>query len=66
MIGPDLRLLLFPGILGGFTTFSAFGYETFALMHRGESFVAMSYILLSVIGGVILLWLGYKVMVAGH
>jgi CrcB protein len=35
-LGPDLRLFLFIGVLGGFTTFSAFGYETFSLMESGQ------------------------------
>jgi fluoride exporter len=34
-LGEDTRLLLATGILGGFTTYSAFSYETVALMHRG-------------------------------
>src|SRR3954465_6157521 len=33
---PELRLLLFTGFLGGFTTFSAFGVETVALIERGQ------------------------------
>jgi fluoride exporter len=34
-LGEDTRLFLATGILGGFTTYSAFSYETVALMHRG-------------------------------
>ena len=65
-IGPDLRLVLFPGILGGFTTFSAFGFETFSLLRRGESLVALSYVLLSVICGVVAVWVGFRVMAGGN
>ena len=32
IIGPELRLFLMIGLLGGFTTFSTFGYETLALI----------------------------------
>ena len=50
------------GILGGFTTFSAFSLETVTLMQRGETGLAALYILLSVagsVGGLMLgLWLG--------
>ena len=37
---PDLRLFLATGILGGFTTFSAFSLDTALLMERGETFAA--------------------------
>jgi CrcB protein len=59
----DLRLFLFPGILGGFTTFSAFGYETFFLIRKGDSHVAFSYVLLSVVCGLLLVWLGFKLTI---
>lgn len=57
---PDLRIFLFTGILGGFTTFSAFGLETFYLLRRGEVFVAGSYVVLSVAIGLLALWLGFS------
>lgn len=37
---PDLRLLLGAGLLGGFTTFSAFGNETLALLRAGQPALA--------------------------
>jgi fluoride exporter len=45
---PDLRLFLTTGILGGFTTFSAFSLDVFGLMQRGENSVALVYVLASV------------------
>jgi CrcB protein len=54
----DTRLLLFTGLLGGFTTFSAFGLETMYLIRRGDLLVAGSNIVLSVILGLLALWLG--------
>jgi fluoride exporter len=54
----DVRLLLFTGLLGGFTTFSAFGLETMFLLRRGEVAVAGANIVLSVIAGLLALWLG--------
>jgi CrcB protein len=56
---PDTRLLVFTGIAGGFTTFSAFGLETFYLLRRGEAMVAGSYVLSSVVVGLAVLWLGF-------
>jgi CrcB protein len=58
MFSPDARLLLFTGLLGGFTTFSAFGLETMHLLKRGEIAVASANIVLSVIAGLAALWLG--------
>ena len=60
MFSPEVRLLLFPGILGGFTTFSAFGYETFLLTQRGEWLIALAYVTLSVVCGFVLVWAGFK------
>jgi CrcB protein len=48
---PNTRLLLFTGILGGFTTFSAFGVETAYLLRRGEVAIAFTYVTLSVFCG---------------
>jgi CrcB protein len=48
--------LLFTGFLGGFTTFSAFGVETVALMQRGDFAVAASYVAASVVFGIVALW----------
>jgi CrcB protein len=53
----DTRLFLFTGLLGGFTTFSAFGVETTGLLRRGQYCVAFSYATLSVLCGVGALWL---------
>lgn len=53
---PDVRLLLFTGMLGGFTTFSAFGVETVHLLRRGEALVAGTYVALSVAVGILALW----------
>jgi CrcB protein len=58
MFSPEARLLLFTGILGGFTTFSAFGLETMHLLKRGELAIASANIVLSVLAGLAALWLG--------
>src|SRR5215471_2824220 len=46
LFSPSIRLLLFTGLLGGFTTFSAFGYEGVFLLRRGLLSAATSYVLL--------------------
>ena len=59
LLSPDARLFLFTGLLGGFTTFSAFGLETFYLMRRGDLLVAGIYVVGSVLAGLVALWLGF-------
>lgn len=56
----EVRLLIFTGFLGGFTTFSAFGVETVALLQRGDYGVAAAYVGLSVLCGIAGLWLALK------
>ena len=46
---PSLRIFLTIGILGGFTTFSSFSFETMALLRDGELLYASANILLSVV-----------------
>ena len=52
------RLFLAVGLLGGFTTFSAFSLETFSMIERGQYGVAAFYVGASVVGSVVLLFLG--------
>ncbi len=44
---PNLRLFLFVGVLGGYTTFSSFSLETFNLIRDGEYHIALLNVLLS-------------------
>jgi len=60
LFSPQTRLFLITGLLGGFTTFSAFGYEGIFLLRRGEIGMAMAYVGLSVICGFAALWLAFK------
>ena len=55
---PQVRLLLFTGVLGGFTTFSAFGVETMFLLRRGDFAIASANVVLSVVVGLAALALG--------
>ncbi|GEP08412.1 Putative fluoride ion transporter CrcB [Methylobacterium gnaphalii] len=56
------RLFIATGILGGFTTFSTFSLETFALFERGETIAALGYVLASLIVGIGGLALGLLLM----
>jgi CrcB protein len=53
-----MRLFLAVGVLGGFTTFSAFSLETFLMIERGQLAAAAAYVALSVIGSIALLFVG--------
>ncbi len=56
--GEPLRLLLGVGVLGGFTTFSAFSLETFNMIVRGDGVLAAAYAVSSVAGSIIALYAG--------
>jgi CrcB protein len=53
-----LWMFLGVGVLGGFTTFSAFSLDAFALLERGEFAIASAYVVASVAGSVMLLIAG--------
>ena len=55
---PLWRPLLIAGLLGGFTTFSAFEYEALATARAGDGGIAMLYVLGSVVCGFAACWLG--------
>lgn len=60
LITTDARLFLFTGLLGGFTTFSAFAFEGFFLLRRSHVDLALLYAVVSVAGGLAAVWLGMK------
>lgn len=59
LFGPGLRTFAFIGLLGGFTTFSTFAYETLALARDGEHLQATASIALHTVLGLGLVWVGY-------
>jgi len=54
------RLFLCPGLLGGFTTCSAFGLETANLLKRGDRAMAALYVLASLACGLAAIGLAYR------
>ena len=56
------RLLLGVGVLGGFTTFSAFSLEGFQMIERGQWGLAALYACASVVGSIAALGLGYSLV----
>lgn len=54
----ELRLFLATGLLGGFTTFSAFSLDVAVLWERGETPAAVAYVLASVVVSIAALFAG--------
>ena len=60
LLSPELRMFLFIGLLGGFTTFSTFGHESVAFMRDGAFLHAVGNVLIQVIIGLSGVWFGYN------
>ncbi|MEN9946050.1 MAG: fluoride efflux transporter CrcB [Pseudomonadota bacterium] len=59
-LAPQLSALILVGVLGGFTTFSSFSIETLRLIQQGNLLYASGNIILSTVGGLLLVALGYN------
>ena len=59
LVSHEWKLFLATGVLGGFTTFSAFSIETFTLFREGHSTYALIYIFASVLVGLLATYVGY-------
>jgi len=59
LIGTDARAFLIVGILGGFTTFSAFGNETMNLIREGDVALGLMNVGAQVLLGLGAVWAGY-------
>lgn len=57
---PTMRTFVFVGVLGGFTTFSSFGLDTFTLAHGGEHSTAFWNVVGQVVCGLGGVWLGFN------
>ncbi|MCA9726481.1 MAG: fluoride efflux transporter CrcB [Candidatus Eisenbacteria bacterium] len=60
LIAPALRVAILIGVLGGFTTFSTFGLETFRLLADAQLARAAGYVVVTNLGGLALVWGGYR------
>jgi CrcB protein len=61
----DVRLFLTTGILGGFTTFSAFSLDAALLIERNAHALAAAYVLGSVTASLVALFLGLALFRSG-
>lgn len=51
------------GLIGSFTTFSTFSVETFTLLNEGKILNAILYVFLSLLGGLLFSFLGYRMSI---
>jgi CrcB protein len=64
LVNPTLRTVILIGLMGGFTTFSSFGLQTFTLLRDGEFGLATLNIGVSNALGILMVWLGYVLVKA--
>ena len=62
LLSPEWRIFILIGLLGGFTTFSTFGFETFALLRDGAFAAVFANVLVQVIIGISAVWLGFNII----
>lgn len=55
------RIAVTSGFVGSYTTFSSFSAETVLLLQTGEIGIALTYVMISLWGGLLLAWLGGKI-----
>ena len=59
LLSPAVRTVVFIGLLGGFTTFSSYGLQTFTLLRNGEIGLATLNVTVSNVLGLLMVWMGY-------
>ncbi len=64
LVNPTLRTVILIGLLGGFTTFSSYGLQTFTLLRDGEFGFASLNIVVSNVLGLLMVWIGYSLIKA--
>jgi CrcB protein len=60
LLREEMRYLVVVGFLGGYTTFSSYGWETFAKMQSGHWLTAVTYVLVSNVVAIVLVLAGYQ------
>lgn len=62
LVHPTLRTVLLIGLLGGFTTFSSYGLQTFTLLRDGEFALATFNVVVSNVLAILMVWIGYALV----
>lgn len=58
LIREEYRIAILVGVLGGYTTFSSFGFDTLGFVHNGQWARAFGYVLGSVVLSLLAVWVG--------
>ena len=66
LIPPEMRIFVMVGICGGYTTFSSFSLQTFALWREGEWFWAGANSVFSFVLCLLAVWFGYAAVAAAY
>ncbi|HJT26949.1 MAG TPA: fluoride efflux transporter CrcB [Pyrinomonadaceae bacterium] len=61
LISPTARTVILIGLIGGFTTFSSYGLQTFTLLRDGQIGLATLNVAVSNVLGLLMVWMGYVV-----
>jgi CrcB protein len=61
VVDPLWSATILIGLLGAFTTFSAYGLQTFVLFRNGQALLAVFNVVLSNLAGLVFVWAGYSV-----
>jgi len=61
LISPTVRAVILTGLIGGFTTFSSYGLQTFTLLRNGQIGLATLNVVVSNVLGLLMVWVGYDV-----
>ena len=61
LVREEYRVALLVGVLGAYTTFSNFGWETFTLARDGELRLVLANLLLNNLLGLVAVWFGYRI-----
>jgi len=61
LVREEFRLAVMIGLLGGFTTFSSFAWESFALANDGQIRLALLNVVASNLFGLTAAWIGYRI-----
>jgi len=59
LVTPTVRAVIVIGLLGGFTTFSSYGLQTFTLLRDGQFGLAILNVGMANVLGLFMVWIGY-------